>query len=338
MFSKEDLYQLFDSFNKLKIIIVGDIMVDSYIWGSVDRISPEAPVPVVTVKERGNRLGGAANVAVNIKALGAEPIICSVIGKDAKGKELVDLMKEDNMPIHGIVKSRNRPTTTKFRVIGNNVQMLRVDEEITDDLSNSEEDQLIEIVSNILQNEQIDAIIFQDYNKGILTKKIIAEITKLANQYQVLTAADPKKKNFEEFKNVTFFKPNLKELREGIQADVDPRDKNSLEKAALLLHEKLNARIIMTTLSEQGVFISVKNNGGNFSALSLPAHVRSISDVSGAGDTVIAVATLCLALNQEPAFIASISNLAGGLVCEYVGVAPIKKEKLLEESQKLYTK
>ncbi len=338
MFSKKDLHQLFDSFNKLKIIIVGDIMVDSYIWGSVDRISPEAPVPVVMVKERGNRLGGAANVAVNVKALGAEPIICSVIGKDVKGKELIELMKHDNMPTHGIVKSKNRTTTTKFRVIGNNVQMLRVDEEITDNLNSSEEDQLIEIVSGILQNEEIDAIIFQDYNKGILTKNIISAITKLANQYQVITAVDPKKKHFEEFKNVTFFKPNLKELREGIQAEVDPTNKQSLEEAALVLHEKLNARIIMTTLSERGVFISAKNNGGSFSALSLPAHIRSISDVSGAGDTVIAVATLCLALKQEPNFIASISNLAGGLVCEYVGVVPIKKEKLLEESQKLFTK
>lgn len=338
MFSKEDLHQLFDSFNKLKIIIVGDIMVDSYIWGTVDRISPEAPVPVVSVSERGNRLGGAANVAVNIKALGAKPIICSVIGKDVKAEELIQLMKDDNMPVHGIVKSENRPTTTKFRVIGNNVQMLRVDEEITDDLSSSEEDQLIKIVSGILENEQIDAIIFQDYNKGILTKKIISEVTKLANQHQVITAVDPKKKNFEEFKDVTFFKPNLKELREGIQADVDPTNKQSLEKAALALHEKLNARIIMCTLSEYGVFISVKDNGGNFSALSLPAHVRSIADVSGAGDTVIAVASLCIALKKEPEFIASISNLAGGLVCEYVGVVPIKKEKLLEESQKLYTK
>lgn len=338
MFSKEDLHQLFDSFNKLKIIIVGDIMVDSYIWGSVDRISPEAPVPVVTVNERGNRMGGAANVAVNIKALGAEPIICSVIGKDAKGTELIQLMEEDNMPTHGIVKSKDRPTTTKFRVIGNNVQMLRVDEEITDDLNTSEEEELIKIVSDILINEQIDAIVFQDYNKGILTKNIISEITKLANQHQVITAVDPKKKNFSEFKDVTFFKPNLKELREGIQSDVDPTNKNSLEKAALVLHEKLNARIIMTTLSEHGVFISTKNNGGSFSALSLPAHVRSISDVSGAGDTVIAVATICMALKQEPDFIASISNLAGGLVCEYVGVVPIKKEDLLEESKKLYTK
>ena len=338
MFSKEDLHQLFDSFNKLKIIIVGDIMVDSYIWGSVDRISPEAPVPVVTVKERGNRLGGAANVAVNIKALGAEPIICSVIGKDSKGKELQQLMKDDNMPTQGIIESNDRLTTTKFRVIGNNVQMLRVDEEITDDLLPDEEKHLIDTIANIIRNEQIDAIIFQDYNKGILTKHTISEITKLANQHQVITAVDPKKNNFSEFKDVTLFKPNLKELREGIQAEVDPTNKKSLEKGALVLHKKLNARIIMTTLSEHGVFISAKNNGGNFSALTLPAHVRSITDVSGAGDTVIALATICLALKQEPEFIASISNLAGGLVCEYVGVVPIQKEKLFTESQKLFVK
>ena len=223
-------------------------------------------------------------------------------------------------------------------MIGNNVQMLRVDEEITDELSVSEEKQLISTVANIMENEKIDAIIFQDYNKGILTKQTISEITKLANQHQIITTVDPKKRNFMEFKDVTLFKPNLKELREGVQTDVDPRDKASLEKAAHVLHQKLNARIIMTTLSEHGVFISTKNNGGNFSALTLPAHVRSIADVSGAGDTVIAVTTICLALKQDPDFIASISNLAGGLVCESVGVVPVTKEKLLNEAKNIYTK
>ncbi len=338
MLPKEEISKLFDSFNKLKIIVVGDIMVDSYIWGNVDRISPEAPVPVVAVRERGNRLGGAANVALNIKSLGAEPIICSVIGNDLKGKELMELMGKDNMPTHGIIKSPDRVTTTKFRIIGNKVQMLRVDEEITDDLTAKEEENLIHRIEDIIDNEHIDAIVFQDYNKGILTEKLISEIVKVANKNQIFTTVDPKKKNFLSYKNVTFFKPNLKEIREGLNIKVDPTSKSSLENGARELHEKLNARIIMITLSEHGVFISAKNSGGDVSALSLPAHVRSIADVSGAGDTVIAVATACLSLKQNPDFIASISNLAGGLVCEEVGVVPVNKEKLFEEAVSLGSK
>lgn len=337
MFSKEKIFQLFDSFKKLKILVIGDVMLDAYILGTADRISPEAPVPIVSVKERNNRLGGAANVAVNIKSLGAEPIICSVIGKDEKSNELIQLMKSQNISTHGIIKSAERKTTTKFRIIANHMQILRVDEEITNDLSDSDESELLKVVKNILNSNSIDAVIFQDYNKGVLTENIISEVIDLSTKYQIVTAVDPKKNNFLAFKNATFFKPNLKEIREGLNLSVDPRKKSSLEEAAQILHEKLNVKYIMVTLSELGVFISLKNHTNDFSVIKLPAHVRSIADVSGAGDTVIATATICLALKQPPECIATLSNLSGGLVCEELGVVPINKEKFLKECINLYS-
>lgn len=337
MFTKEELIQLFASFNQQKILIVGDIMLDSYIWGKVNRISPEAPVPIVSVEMRTNRLGGAANVALNINSLGAEAIICSVIGADQKGDALVDLLKNESMSTEGIVRSDARITTTKFRVMGNNVQLLRVDDESTDDLTTAEEKQLVESVRRVLDHENIDTIIFQDYNKGNLSKNVITEIIALAEKNRIPTAVDPKSKNFFEYKKVSLFKPNLKELNEGLGIDIDPGDKENLKKACHKLNDKINSELIMITLSENGIYILGEMNGLSGSHV-VPAHLRNIADVSGAGDTVISVAALCLALNQHPEKIASLSNLSGGIVCEEVGVVSINKEFLLKEAISLLTK
>ncbi|MCP4551718.1 MAG: D-glycero-beta-D-manno-heptose-7-phosphate kinase [Bacteroidetes bacterium] len=337
MFTKEELTQLFASFNRQKILVVGDIMLDSYIWGKVDRISPEAPVPIVSVEKRTNRLGGAANVALNINSLGAKAIICTVIGADQKGGELVDLLKKESMSTDGIVRSDERITTTKFRVMGNNVQLLRVDDESTDDLTISEEKQLVESVKQILDRERIEAIIFQDYNKGNLSKTVITEIIALAQQNKIPTAVDPKRKNFFEYRNVNLFKPNLKELNEGLGININSNDKENLEKACYELNDKINSDLIMITLSENGVYITGEMNG--FSGPhAIPAHIRNVADVSGAGDTVISVAALCLAIKLHPEKIASLSNLAGGIVCEEVGVVPINKKVLLKEAITLMTK
>ncbi len=338
MFSKENLNQLFDSFNNLKVLVVGDIMLDAYVWGKVDRISPEAPVPIVAIQKRVNKLGGAANVALNLKSLGAEPIICSVIGDDSKGRELIEVLNIESLSASGIIKSADRITTTKFRVIGNNAQMLRVDEENTHDLNVNEETQLIAKIKSLFSSEKIDAIIFQDYNKGNLSKNIIAEIIKLANEKGIVTTVDPKSKNFFEFKHVSLFKPNLKELQEGLGLFVEEVNTESISKLTKKLNEILEAKIIMTTLSEHGVFISEESKTKKINSHIIPAHKRSISDVSGAGDTVISVATLCLALNQSAQQIASLSNLAGGIVCEEVGVAPIGKQRLFDEAVKLLIK
>ena len=325
---------LFNSFNEKKIMIVGDVMLDIYMKGKVERISPEAPVPIVSVTETFSRLGGAANVAQNLKSLGTKPILCSIIGNDEKANELLRLMHEQNMITSGIVKSNERITTRKVRIISNNAQMLRVDTEDTFDLTDKEHDLLITEIKNIINNEKIDGIILQDYNKGVLTENIIKETVALANERNIPVGVDPKKKNFLAYKNVTFFKPNLKELREGIGISSKDEGIDDIIKSVDALHEKLNCRYLMTTLSERGVLI--KDYETN-ECHHIPAHLRKIADVSGAGDTVLSVAMLCLVCKQNAYNIAALSNLAGGLVCEELGVVPINKDRLKEESIKIYS-
>lgn len=330
----EEIIQLFESFNHLNVLIIGDVMVDSYLWGDVERISPEAPVPIVSVKSRENRLGGAANVALNVKAMGANPILCSVVGKDQKGEEFIHLLKEQQMETQGIVQSTSRITTTKFRVIGNKVQMLRVDEEVDSCLSKEDSEAFIARFNDILNKNKVDVIIFQDYDKGVITKNLIEKVVGIAAKHNIPIAVDPKKKNFINYKHVTLFKPNLKELKEGLNIEFDAKNKNKLQEAVSMLKSKLDASMVLLTLSEDGVFIEFENNGEKGVTL-LPSHVRSISDVSGAGDTVISVASLCLATKVDPAMLAAISNLAGGLVCEKIGVVPVDKQVLLTETFKL---
>ena len=332
MFTKEKLTRIYESFNHLNVMIIGDVMVDSYIWGKVERISPEAPVPIVAVNKRSSLLGGAANVALNIKSLGAVPVLCSVIGNDEHGNEFMNLLKAENIITDGICRSKNRITTTKFRIIGNNAQMLRVDDEMTSDLNPEDSSALSEKINQIIDNGSINAIIFQDYNKGIITPELISEVVAKAKKYNIPVSVDPKKKNFEAYHDVTLFKPNLKELKEGLKLEFDSANRESLEAATLILHQRQNIKMVMATLSEAGVFISINGNTNQPETYLIPAHRRSITDVSGAGDTVISVATLCLALNMAPCDMAALSNLAGGLVCEFVGVAPVNKKRLFEEA------
>lgn len=325
---------LFNSFNEKKIMIVGDVMLDIYMKGKVERISPEAPVPIVSVTETFSRLGGAANVAQNLKSLGTKPILCSIIGNDEKANELLRLMHEQNMITSGIVKSNERITTRKVRIISNNAQMLRVDTEDTFDLTKTEHNLLMNEIKNIINNKNIDGIILQDYNKGVLTEDIIKDVIALANEKNIPVGVDPKKKNFLAYKNVTFFKPNLKELRDGIGISSKDEGIDDIIKSVDALHEKLNCRYLMTTLSERGVLI--KDYETN-ECHHIPAHLRKIADVSGAGDTVLSVAMLCLVCKQNAYNIAALSNLAGGLVCEELGVVPINKDRLKEESKKIYS-
>ena len=324
--------ELFDSFNKQTIMIIGDVMLDVYMKGKVERISPEAPVPIVSVTETFSRLGGAANVAQNLKGLGAKPILCSVIGNDEKSNELLSLMSEQNMTTSGIVKSDERITTRKVRIISNNAQMLRVDTENTFDLTEKEHDLLMTEIKDIINNERIDGIILQDYNKGVLTENIIKEVVAIANDKNIPVGVDPKKKNFLSYKNVTFFKPNLKELREGLGISTKDESIDEIANAIDSLHKELNCKYIMTTLSERGVLIKDYETNTYHH---IPAHIRKIADVSGAGDTVLSVAMLCLVCKQEAYKIAALSNLAGGLVCEELGAVSINKERLFAESKKI---
>ena len=327
---KEHIREIFKSFNNLNVLIIGDVMIDSYMWGKVNRISPEAPVPIVAVTKKEKRLGGAANVALNIQAMGANPILCSVIGIDYEGQNFLELLKTQKLSQKGILKSRTRITTEKTRVIGNNTQLLRIDEEVEDDITPAETQQLITLISYIIQHEKIDCILFEDYNKGLITPKLISKVVELAKSKGIPTCVDPKKKNFNAYKGVTLFKPNLKELREGLKLDISSDNINELQRAISSFRVKQKFDTALVTLAEKGVIINSRSIKEH-----TPAHIRSIADVSGAGDTVISIASLLMALHVNPIVIAHISNLAGGLVCEQIGVMPVNKEQLLEESLKL---
>ncbi len=322
--------KLFKSFNNKKVLIIGDVMVDAYLFGKVDRISPEAPVPVVSVSGRNSRMGGAANVALNISALGAEPFLCSVIGNDTRGKEFINLLKKRGMSDLGIVKSKTRPTTTKFRVLGNNVQMLRVDEEVTHYISRNEERELLKKITEIIENKAINAIIFEDYDKGSITPTLISSVVKIAKKHNIIITVDPKKRNFNHYADLTLLKPNFKELKEGLGKEIENGDIHSIRNSAMEVLRKNNLKTIIVTLSEHGVLICKKNLQTH-----IPAIIRNIADVSGAGDTVISVLTLAMSSNFSEVEAAKLANIAGGIVCEEIGVVPIDKEKLLSEAIKL---
>lgn len=319
---------MLNKFNGLKVLVVGDVMIDAYYFGKVERISPEAPVPVVAVENKEIRLGGAANVAMNLVALGAKPVVCSVIGTDKDGDDLIELFQQHGVGTSGIFRSKDRATTVKLRVISQATQMLRIDTEDTKPVNDFESFELVERIHQLLIDA--DVVIFEDYDKGVLTADNIARITKDAHNRGIPVVVDPKKRNFNNYTHADLFKPNLKELKEGLKVDFDADDKDALEAAVKTLMENLQLKHAMITMSERGVMIT---NGKDFHYV--PAHFRKIADVSGAGDTVISVAALCFALKMDLKTAAQMANLAGGLVCEEVGVVPINKARFDEEVKAL---
>ncbi|WP_374755628.1 bifunctional heptose 7-phosphate kinase/heptose 1-phosphate adenyltransferase [Flectobacillus major] len=321
--------QIFDNFNSLKVLIIGDLMIDSYTWGKVERISPEAPVPVVNVKNREMRLGGAGNVVMNVQALGAQAIICSVIGKDSYGDSLLKLLAEKNLSTAGILQSNTRITTVKERIIAGSQQVVRVDTETDQLITLEERTLLLEKIKQLASDANV--IIFEDYDKGVLSKELIAEVIAFANTHQIPTVVDPKKRNFLNYQHATLFKPNLKELKEGLNIQFDVKNPAELANAVAQLKNTLQVDGAFVTLSEQGVFINFQNQEKH-----IPAHIRQIADVSGAGDTVISIAACCVALGLSPELVAGLSNLGGGLVCESVGVVPIDKTLLKTEALQNY--
>jgi len=319
--------QLFQQIENLRVLVVGDVMMDVYLWGQADRISPEAPVPVVLVDKEDQRLGGAANVALNILSLEARALLCSVIGDDEDGRRLQALMRHQGLGTEGMVFSGNRRTTVKTRVLSRHQQMLRFDKEQTEELNTDDENLLCGRVRKALNDQPPQAVILEDYNKGVLTERVIREVIAGCREKGIITAVDPKKKNFFLYKDVTLFKPNLRELKEALNHDVKPVLED-LKKASDELRHKLNHQVTLVTLSEKGVFY----DDGQEAAI-LPAHPRDISDVSGAGDTVISLAALCLAAKLPLAEMAQWSNLAGGLVCEHSGVVPVTRDMLAGSSK-----
>jgi D-glycero-beta-D-manno-heptose-7-phosphate kinase len=342
---------LFDQFKDLNVVIVGDVMIDHYLHGVVNRISPEAPVPIVEVKSSDERLGGAANVALNIKALGATPYLFSVIGDDTEGDTFLGLLEQHGINANGIIASEKRQTTVKTRIMAGAHQMLRLDSEMKTDLVETDSHELLRKIHSLLEKKKIHAIILQDYNKGVLCLPVIQRMMLQATKRKIPCAVDPKKNNFFEYKGATLFKPNLKEIKAVVPFDVTS-NLESLQRATDYLRTHLGHQHTMITLSEKGLFlegnISEEStntvDAGNSDASGkrdigkiFPTQSRNISDVSGAGDTVISVAALGLAAAFDSDTIALLSNLAGGQVCESAGVVSVDRGVLQREFDQMQT-
>lgn len=325
-----DLDKLFADISKLKVAIVGDVMLDTYWWGNVERISPEGPVPVVAVTKREQRIGGAGNVALNVSCLGAEVTLLTVLGKDEEGEKLKSLLEKNNIDAGLILSSRQRITSNKIRIIGRNQQMMRLDAEVTNDLEMTDEESLITAIEKYIETKKPDVIILQDYNKGVLTLPLIKRVIELCRTKNIVCTADPKRKNFFAYMGVTIFKPNLKEVKESLHILSDEVNEEILSDIHQQLKQKLHHSISLITLSEKGMFY--ENETGSEI---IPSHLRNVADVSGAGDTVIAIASLIYAATKDIHLSAEIANIAGGMVCEEVGTAAIDKDKLLEECKQL---
>jgi rfaE bifunctional protein kinase chain/domain len=327
-----DFEKLFSGFSNIKAVVIGDVMLDTYWWGNVERVSPEAPVPIVALTSKDYRLGGAANVALNLKALGAEVAMFSVIGDDDDAGLLLKRFREEDIDTAHLQKSAKRITTNKSRIISRNQQMLRLDAEITRDLDEEDENRLLEAVKVYIEQEKPAVLIFEDYNKGVLTERVIREVTDTCVKNNVITTVDPKRKNFFSYRGVSIFKPNLKEVKEALNLISDDINLHGLQQIHELLSRQLSHKISFITLSEKGVFYQ-----DNADAKIVASHVRNISDVSGAGDTVIAVASLVYAATGDVHLMADMANIAGGLVCEEVGTVAVNKNRLLEECNLLLT-
>lgn len=326
----KEFQQLFESFASLKVGVIGDVMLDTYMWGKVDRISPEAPVPIVSLDKKEYRIGGAGNVALNCHSLGAAVSVLSVIGNDTEGIMLNDLFDSNTIDASYLVRSERRITTSKTRIIGRNQQMMRLDAEVTADLDKEDETRLLERISNYIAAADPDIIIFEDYNKGVLTENVISEVIRLCREAGIITAVDPKRRNFFAYRQVDIFKPNLKEVKEALNLLPDESTLRQLPQIHAELENKLQHQVSFITLSEKGVFYQQ----GKQSRI-IPSHLRNIADVSGAGDTVIAVASLVYAATGNVHLMAEVANIAGGIVCEDVGTVAIDKQKLLHECELL---
>jgi rfaE bifunctional protein kinase chain/domain len=324
------LEELFQKMNGLRVLVVGDIMADAYVRGKVDRISPEAPVPILHARQHELRPGGAANVALNLRAMGASVEMCALTGRDDKGAALISMLEAEGIGTVGIVQSSERPSTIKTRIIAGSQHLLRIDEEDDSPAFPSEQKLLLERALKLV--ETADALLFEDYDKGTVFPELISALTERALERGIPITVDPKKRNFLLYKGASLFKPNLKELREGLKIDADPRKEGDILKACQQLSRELQLNGVLLTLSEFGMALFKDNFFEH-----IPARPRDIADVSGAGDTVIAVATLCLAAGASPTLTLFLANLAGGQVCEYSGVVPVKKELLLQESLEILT-
>ncbi|TFG99945.1 MAG: D-glycero-beta-D-manno-heptose-7-phosphate kinase [Calditrichales bacterium] len=319
-FDQDRLGEIFSGFSGKRIMVVGDLMIDEYLIGHVRRISPEAPVPVVDVKGQSVRLGGAANVALNIRSLGCNPIMVGVVGDDHYGTKLLKLLSKQGVGSDGVIRIPGRPTTVKTRIIGDSQHIARVDHEDATYLRHGDEENIFEKVTKIL--DSVDGVILQDYNKGVLTEDLIEFVVSHARQKNLLITVDPKFKNFLKFRNVTVFKPNIKETEEALAVKIN--NEADLLMAGKQLKQSLNADNILITRGSDGMSLFESDDR----VMHVPTRVRKVADVSGAGDTVISTLTAALAGGASMREAAVIANYAAGIVCEEVGIIPVDKDKL----------
>ena len=313
-------------FNGQKIAVIGDVMLDCYYWGAVKRISPEAPVPVVEVDNEFFRFGGAANVAFNIVKLGACPIPFGVIGNDNFGSIFSSLLQEAGITADSLLIDESRPTTAKTRIIAHNQHVLRIDKESTVSINKEIQNKLLKRFEEALPT--LDGIILQDYNKGVLTPTLIKKVIHLANKHGIRVTVDPKFNNFFEYKNVTVFKPNRKEAEDVLGMKI--RSSEDISEAGKRLLHKLNATYILLTLGEGGIAVFEKDQPEK----RMPTLARKVSDVSGAGDTVISTLTVALTAGADIYEACYLANYAAGIVCEEPGIVPIEIDNLFETIRK----
>lgn len=321
---KDRLLEILNKFDNINIAVVGDMMIDDYIIGSVDRISPEAPVPVVKVIEERFVLGGAANVINNLSTLGAKTTSYGVIGNDFSGDRLINTLKSKGIDASNIVRDDNRPTIVKRRIIGGHQQLLRIDWEDNSPISSEHEDAIINGIKNNIKN--IDAIILSDYDKGVLTKRVATEIIKIAKENNVIITVDPKPKNAINYSGATSMTPNRKEAMECL-GDSSIKD---IYKLGEELKTKLNLTNLLLTRSEEGMSLFEEQ------VTDIPTYAKEVYDVTGAGDTVISVFTLAAATGVSWHEAAKIANTAAGVVVGRVGTSTVTKEEILDFYDRIY--
>lgn len=325
MISQEQLQTLRNKLPELRILVIGDLMLDRYLWGKVSRISPEAPVPVVEVFKSESRPGGAANVALNLAALGAQVSLCGIIGEDTEGQDLKAQLEAAGFETELVRALPGRKTTTKTRVIGQQQHILRVDSEDRDVVKLREMGGLWPALSAKL--DSMDAVIFEDYDKGVLSMDLIEAVTLRCKMQGIPVIVDPKFRQFMDYRGCSLFKPNLKELNEAMGTALQNHEFERIKEAVLRLRKRMPHAATLITLSENGM-LAVDESG---TSIHVPAHYRKITDVSGAGDTVVALMGAALAAGLDLEAAATVANMGGGLVCEEVGVVPIDADRLFEE-------
>jgi len=318
--SRQRTAALLESARDAEIAVVGDLMLDRYFWGQVTRVSPEAPVPVVDVENETYHLGGAANVAANLTTLGVRALLCGVVGDDTSGRMLRQVAADAGLDASCIAVSRDRPTTVKTRVIGNNQQLLRLDREVRSDVSASDADAIVATLDN---HANLRGIVLADYNKGLLSSALIERVLKLAASRGIRTFVDPKHNNFFSYKGAFLVKPNRKEAQDVLGYVIQSDD--DIVRAGRELLERLECENVLLTLGASGMMLFERD--GNIS--SVPTKAQAVADVSGAGDTTIATLAAMIAGGSSVREAAALANVAAGVVVEVPGIVPITREALL---------